>query len=63
VFVLDYRTVCDNRSIDMKSYRVTIVYYVQRDYLKATWVSSRKLRTAVNSFTETNYCRIGNTKA
>jgi len=35
----------------MKSYRVTIVYYVQRDYLEGKEVSSRKLTTAVNSFT------------
>jgi len=34
----------------MKSYRVTIVYYGQRDYLEGKEVSSRKLRTAVNSF-------------
>lgn len=34
----------------MTSYRVTIVYYVQRDYLEGKEVSSRKIRTAVNFY-------------
>jgi len=48
----------------MKSYRVSIDYYVQRDYLEGKDGSSRKLRTAINSFTtEKKYCRLGNAKA